>query len=83
MSDKDSIKLKLENAFDTFDVDANGKLDINEIGQCLETMLKVLGADKKKYNIEKLKMEFIKQLDEDNNKELTRQEFVGKYSLIF
>ena len=81
--ERKEIKLKLENAFKAYDTNYDQFLDSNEISQCLLAMLEILGADRKNHNIDKIKDDFMEQLDLNKDKKLSPEEFIGKHYFQF
>jgi Ca2+-binding EF-hand superfamily protein len=85
LTTKGDIRSKLEYAFELYDADDSGTLDRTEIKTVLTGMLDLLGADKKGHNINSLTTECMKELDQEKDGLITKDEFVdgllANYSL--
>ena len=67
-----------EYAFDLYDIDKNGTLDINELNAVIYGMLGLLGGeDRKGNNVKNLAKECMDQLDKNHDGQISKDEFVS------
>ena len=74
LTSRGDVKTKLEYAFDVYDENNNGTLDITELKNGIYIMLDILGADQSTYKI--IAKETLEQADYNKDKKITKEEFV-------
>jgi Ca2+-binding EF-hand superfamily protein len=78
LTSRGDVKAKLEYAFDLYDENNDGILDRTEIKNVIYIMLDVLASDQSHYR--KIAKETILQMDTNNDKKITKEEFVDALS---
>jgi len=77
LTSRGDVAQKLDYAFHLYDTDGNGYLDSQEVKEVLVSMLDLLGAEKKSYNLTTLTQECMKDLDKSHDGKITKDEFIG------
>ena len=67
----------IEYAFQLYDIDKNGTLDLNELNAVIYGMLDMLGADRKGHSAEDLAKECMDQLDINHDGLISKDEFIS------
>ena len=76
MTSRGDPKKKLEYAFELYDADNSGYLDMNEVRSVITGMLDLLGADKRANNASQLAEECCRQLDTSGDGKISKDEFI-------
>jgi len=76
MTSRGDQREKLSYAFDLYDLDESGYLDINELNTIIFAMFDMLNTEKDRAHSYSLAQLCMKQLDKDGNGQISKDEFV-------
>lgn len=77
MTSRGDQKEKLSYAFDLYDLDNSGNIDVDELNLIIYAMFGMLGTDKDKSHSLNLAQLCLKQLDKSGDGKISKEEFIG------
>lgn len=77
MTSRGDQKAKLGYAFDLYDLDQNGFIDVDELNSIIYAMFGMLGTEKNKDHSYSLAQLCLKQLDVSGDGKISKEEFVS------
>jgi len=77
MTSRGDLTEKLSYAFDVYDIDQNGYIDLNELKSILLAMFSLMRWKKDEERCHSLAQLCMKNLDTDGNSQISKEEFIS------
>ena len=77
MTSRGDQRSKLSYAFDLYDMDSNGFIDVDELSMIIFAMFSMLGTEKSKEQSLSLAQMCLNQLDKSGDGKISKQEFIS------